>query len=57
MSSRNRGLDFVFNKPTVNATGDYFNIAQVSAHNESDIDSDPANDDGDQSEDDEDNSG
>ena len=39
----------------VNATGDYFNVAQVTTANETDIDSTPNNDDGDQSEDDEDN--
>ena len=39
----------------VNATGDYNNIAQVTAADVFDIDSAPNNDDGDQSEDDEDN--
>jgi uncharacterized repeat protein (TIGR01451 family) len=39
---------------SVNATGDYFNVAEVSDANEDDIDSTPDNDDGDQSEDDED---
>ncbi|WP_160213735.1 SdrD B-like domain-containing protein, partial [Phaeodactylibacter xiamenensis] len=39
---------------SVNATGDYFNVAEVSEANEDDIDSTPDNDDGDQSEDDED---
>ncbi len=38
----------------VNGSGDYLNIAQVSASNVLDIDSTPNNDDGDQSEDDED---
>ncbi|MBT8286864.1 MAG: DUF11 domain-containing protein, partial [Bacteroidia bacterium] len=36
-------------------TGDYFNIAEVTASDVYDADSDPNNDDGDQSEDDEDN--
>jgi uncharacterized repeat protein (TIGR01451 family) len=36
---------------SVNATGDYFNVAEVSEANEDDIDSTPDNDDGDQSED------
>ena len=39
---------------SVNATGDYFNVAEVSEANEDDTDSTPDNDDGDQSEDDED---
>ncbi len=39
---------------TVQPTGNYRNVAQVTAANEFDIDSVPANDDGDQSEDDED---
>ncbi|WP_248723555.1 gliding motility-associated C-terminal domain-containing protein [Seonamhaeicola sp. ML3] len=39
----------------VNATGDYLNIAEVTASDVYDIDSTPNNDDGDQSEDDEDN--
>ncbi|MGC6431067.1 MAG: gliding motility-associated C-terminal domain-containing protein, partial [Jejuia sp.] len=39
----------------VNATGDYVNIAQVTASDVLDSDSTPNNDDGDQSEDDEDN--
>uniref|UniRef100_UPI002632B2AF T9SS type B sorting domain-containing protein n=1 Tax=uncultured Aquimarina sp. TaxID=575652 RepID=UPI002632B2AF len=39
----------------VNATGDYLNIAEVSASDITDPDSGPGNDDGDQSEDDEDN--
>ncbi|WP_293565334.1 T9SS type A sorting domain-containing protein [Phaeodactylibacter sp.] len=39
---------------TVNADGDYFNIAEVASANEDDVDSTPDNDDGDQSEDDED---
>ena len=39
---------------TVLASGDYTNTAQVSAANETDVDSTPNNDDGDQSEDDED---
>ncbi|WP_298498800.1 gliding motility-associated C-terminal domain-containing protein, partial [uncultured Algibacter sp.] len=39
----------------VNATGDYLNIAQVTASDIVDADSTPNNDDGDQSEDDEDN--
>ncbi|WP_046759095.1 T9SS C-terminal target domain-containing protein, partial [Kordia jejudonensis] len=39
----------------VNATGDYNNIAQVTAADIADIDSAPNNDNGDQSEDDEDN--
>ncbi|MFP4845430.1 gliding motility-associated C-terminal domain-containing protein, partial [Winogradskyella sp. PE311] len=39
----------------VNGTGDYLNIAEVTASDISDLDSDPNNDDGDQSEDDEDN--
>ncbi|SNR15460.1 conserved protein of unknown function [Tenacibaculum jejuense] len=39
----------------VNATGDYLNIAEVTASDVFDIDSVPNNDDGDQSEDDEDN--
>ena len=39
----------------VNATGDYFNIAEVTSSDVFDIDSVPNNDDGDQSEDDEDN--
>jgi len=39
---------------TVESTGDYTNIVQVTATNEFDIDSVPGNDDGDQSEDDED---
>uniref|UniRef100_UPI002614DE1E T9SS type B sorting domain-containing protein n=1 Tax=uncultured Tenacibaculum sp. TaxID=174713 RepID=UPI002614DE1E len=39
----------------VNPTGDYLNIAQVTASDVFDIDSVPNNDDGDQSEDDEDN--
>ncbi|MFD1614218.1 T9SS type B sorting domain-containing protein [Gelatiniphilus marinus] len=39
----------------VNATGDYLNIAEVTATDVFDIDSSPNNDDGDQSEDDEDN--
>ena len=38
---------------SVNATGTYKNVAEVSAANETDIDSTPNNDDGDQSEDDE----
>ncbi|WP_158447845.1 PKD domain-containing protein [Aquimarina longa] len=38
----------------VNATGDYLNIAQVTASDVFDVDSAPNNDDGDQSEDDED---
>lgn len=37
------------------STGDYKNIAEVTAHTETDIDSQPNNDDGDQSQDDEDN--
>uniref|UniRef100_UPI000830CBCE DUF11 domain-containing protein n=1 Tax=Pseudotamlana agarivorans TaxID=481183 RepID=UPI000830CBCE len=40
---------------TVNTTGDYTNIAEVSASDLLDPDSTPGNDDGDQSEDDEDN--
>ena len=39
----------------VNDSGDYFNIAEVTASDVYDFDSDPNNDDGDQSEDDEDN--
>ncbi|MCX7546596.1 hypothetical protein OS188_01370, partial [Xanthomarina sp. F1114] len=39
----------------VNETGDYLNIAEVTASDVLDIDSTPNNDDGDQSEDDEDN--
>ena len=39
----------------VNGTGDYLNIAEVTASDVLDIDSAPDNDDGDQSEDDEDN--
>jgi uncharacterized repeat protein (TIGR01451 family) len=39
---------------TVQPTGNYRNVAQVTAANEFDIDSNPNNDDGDQSEDDED---
>ncbi|WP_405209328.1 PKD domain-containing protein [Aquimarina sp. LLG6339-5] len=39
----------------VNATGDYLNVAEVSASDVTDPDSGPGNDDGDQSEDDEDN--
>ncbi|MDT0558503.1 gliding motility-associated C-terminal domain-containing protein [Ichthyenterobacterium sp. W332] len=39
----------------VNGTGDYLNIAEVTASDILDIDSTPNNDDGDQSEDDEDN--
>ena len=39
----------------VNATGDYLNIAEVTASDVLDVDSTPDNDDGDQSEDDEDN--
>ncbi|RKN10771.1 DUF11 domain-containing protein [Aquimarina sp. BL5] len=39
----------------VNATGDYLNVAEVSASDITDPDSGPGNDDGDQSEDDEDN--
>ncbi|TYA71344.1 T9SS type B sorting domain-containing protein, partial [Seonamhaeicola marinus] len=39
----------------VNGTGDYLNIAEVTASDVYDIDSTPNNDDGDQSEDDEDN--
>ncbi len=38
----------------VNATGDYYNIAEVTANDYPDTDSTPNNDDGDQSEDDED---
>jgi LPXTG-site transpeptidase (sortase) family protein len=38
---------------TVNATGNYKNVAEVTAANETDIDSTPNNDNGDQSEDDE----
>ena len=40
---------------TVNASGDYVNVAQVIAADQDDVDSTPNNDDGDQSEDDEDN--
>ncbi|PHN00729.1 T9SS type A sorting domain-containing protein, partial [Flavilitoribacter nigricans] len=40
---------------TVLASGDYFNVAEVTSANEDDVDSTPNNDDGDQSEDDEDN--
>ncbi|PHN00545.1 DUF11 domain-containing protein, partial [Flavilitoribacter nigricans] len=40
---------------TVLASGDYFNVAEVTTANEDDVDSTPNNDDGDQSEDDEDN--
>ena len=40
---------------TVNASGDYDNVAEVTNANETDSDSVPNNDDGDQSEDDEDN--
>jgi len=40
---------------TVNSSGTCENVAEVTAHNETDIDSDPNNDDGDQSEDEEDN--
>ncbi|MBO9585032.1 MAG: DUF11 domain-containing protein [Flavobacterium sp.] len=47
-------LDLTF-KTTVNATGPYKNIAQVTASDLPDPDSTPNNDDGDQSEDDEDN--
>jgi len=39
---------------TVEQGGEYRNVAQVTAHDETDIDSTPNNDDGDQSEDDED---
>ena len=39
---------------TVNETGDYTNVAQITAADQVDIDSAPGNDDGDQSEDDED---
>ncbi|PHN00639.1 SdrD B-like domain-containing protein, partial [Flavilitoribacter nigricans] len=42
---------------TVLASGDYFNVAEVTTANEDDTDSTPNNDDGDQSEDDEDNAG
>ena len=40
---------------TVNAAGDYENVAEVTTSDQADPDSDPNNDDGDQSEDDEDN--
>jgi len=40
---------------TVNATGDYLNIAEITQADQGDVDSTPGNDDGDQSEDDEDN--
>ncbi|MFP4845429.1 PKD domain-containing protein, partial [Winogradskyella sp. PE311] len=47
-------LALTFNA-TVNATGPYVNIAEVTGSDSIDPDSDPDNDDGDQSEDDEDN--
>jgi LPXTG-site transpeptidase (sortase) family protein len=47
-------VDLTF-QATVNALGDFRNVAQVSNLDENDVDSSPANDDGDQSEDDEDN--
>ena len=40
---------------TVEAAGDYVNVAEVTAADQADVDSTPNNDDGDQSEDDEDN--
>jgi uncharacterized repeat protein (TIGR01451 family) len=44
----------IFIEATVNETGEHENIAEVSAADQPDVDSAPANDDGDQSEDDED---
>ncbi|MDO6760812.1 gliding motility-associated C-terminal domain-containing protein [Tamlana sp. 2_MG-2023] len=50
----NNGTETLSIIATVNATGNYVNVAEVSASNLTDSDSIPANDDGDQSEDDED---
>ena len=46
--------EFLTIRASVNASGDFKNIAEVAAANEEDEDSEPGNDDGDQSEDDED---